>query len=108
MTAPARKIRDAHDANACLDAVAASGLSLKAWANAHGVNGRSLNAWALNLGRLRSSPLTAPLRLVEVVPVQSAASVPDFRLHVDDLVVDVPAAFDADALGRLVAVLRRC
>jgi hypothetical protein len=56
MTAPARKIRDAHDANACLDAVAASGLSLKAWANAHGVNGRSLNATRASDSSDRSTP----------------------------------------------------
>jgi hypothetical protein len=107
MPAHARKIRDAHDADACLDAVAASGLSLKAWANAHGIDGRSLNMWRLNRGRA-ASMLPTSLRLVELLPVQHPAPARDFRVHVDDLVVDVPVGFDADALGRLVAVLRRC
>lgn len=107
MPAPARKIRDAQDADACLDAVEASGQSLKAWANAHGVDGRSLHIWRLNRRRRVAVPPTA-LRLIELVPVDRPHQARGFRVHVHDLVVDVPATFDADALGRLVAVLRRC
>ncbi|MCB9508468.1 MAG: hypothetical protein H6697_12500, partial [Myxococcales bacterium] len=109
MPAPARKIRDADDADACLAALHASGLPLKAWANAHGIDGRSLNMWRLNRQRTTvAPPASTPFRLVELLPVERPEPVADFRVHIDDLVVCVPAGFDADALGRLVAVLRRC
>lgn len=107
MPAPVRKIRDANDADACLSALADSGLSLKAWANTHGVDGRSLNMWRLNRQRTTSS-LPTPLRLVELLPMQRPEPTRDLRLHVGQIVVDVPASFDTDALIRLVSVLRRC
>lgn len=108
MPAPARKIRDPNDADACLAAVEASGLSLKAWANTHGVDGRSLNMWRINRQRTSTTPISTSLRLVELLPMQRPQPVRDFHVHVADLVVDVPHGFDADALGRLVATLRRC
>ena len=40
-----RKIRDARDARAGLEAVSQSGLSRGAWAKANGVDGRSLYSW---------------------------------------------------------------
>ncbi len=107
MPASSRKIRDATDADACLAALGASGLSLTAWAHAHGVDARSLNMWRINRARSVSPPPPAPLRLVELVAARPAEP-PSLRVHVDDLVVEVPSGFDADALGRLVAVLRRC
>jgi hypothetical protein len=44
-----RKITDARDARACLKAVKSSGVPRAEWARSHGVGGRSLHAWELNL-----------------------------------------------------------
>jgi hypothetical protein len=68
-----RKIRDETEAMACLAAVARSSLSRREWARAHGIDGRSLNSWRLNLERRgRSAEMTA-LRLVEVFAGETAA-----------------------------------
>jgi hypothetical protein len=60
-----RKIRDANDARACLDAAAHSGLPRAQWAQKHGIDARSLNAWGLILNRTAATP--SSLRLVELV-----------------------------------------
>jgi hypothetical protein len=44
-TTPLRKIIDAADAAHCLEALAQSGSSLWGWAQANGVNPRSLSVW---------------------------------------------------------------
>ena len=100
-----RKIRDHADAAACLAAIASSGLALRAWCHAEGVNARSLHAWRLALSR---SVALAPakLRLVELVSAPLAA--PPLRVHMRDLSIEVPATFDELALRRLVGVLRQC
>ena len=105
MPTPTRKIRDGHDADSCLDAVATSGMTLTSWAHAHGVDARSLNMWRVIRSRRRSTAQPS-LRLVELLPVHPPA--PPFRVQVADVVVDVPGDFDADALSRLIGVLRRC
>ena len=46
-----RKIRDEADAHRCLRAAGSAGGSDVEWANAHGVDARSLQAWRMNLGR---------------------------------------------------------
>jgi len=43
--AKARRIEEELEARRCLQAVAASGRPLAAWAREHGIDGRSLNAW---------------------------------------------------------------
>ena len=49
--AKARRVDDELEARRCLQAVAASGRSLGAWAREQGIDGRSLNAWRMNLER---------------------------------------------------------
>ena len=74
--AKARRVDDELEARRCLQAVAASGRSLGAWAREQGIDGRSLNAWRVNLGRRENSaarPTKAPVKqvrggLVELVP----------------------------------------
>ena len=62
-----RKVEGRAHAQACLDAVAASGLSRRDWAVAHGIDGRSLHVWQRIL--TRKSPVeSVPLRFVEIVP----------------------------------------
>ena len=48
-----RRIRDAVDARACLRMMSVSGLPRAVWARSQGIDGRSLNAWRLNLTRSR-------------------------------------------------------
>jgi hypothetical protein len=66
-----RKIRTADDARACLAAAQASGLPRAAWARAHGIDARSLNAWRLNLARgagKTATSQTTPLRIRYLSP----------------------------------------
>jgi len=44
-----QKIRDEQDARACWAAAQAAGLDAGAWGRAHGVDGRSLHTWRMNL-----------------------------------------------------------
>jgi len=59
-----RKIVDEREARRCLKAAKAAGLSVGAWARAHGIDGRSLNAWRINMTRSRSTG-----RLAVVTPL---------------------------------------
>lgn len=63
-----RKIEDERDARACLKAAKAAGLTAGEWAREHGVDGRSLNAWRINLSGRAKQSATAKPRLVELVP----------------------------------------
>lgn len=44
-----RKIEDEAEARSCLKAAVASGEGRAVWARRHGIDGRSLNAWRVNL-----------------------------------------------------------
>lgn len=107
-----RRVRDEADARACLDAVTLSGLTSREWARSNGVDGRSLQAWRLNLARRRSPQSTAPRptsppRLVELLP-RPAPVTPVYVIHVGELRVEVRGDFEADALRRLVQALAAC
>jgi hypothetical protein len=93
----------------CLDAVNLSGMTLKSWANAHGVDGRSLHAWKMNLARAASvgeHPRAA--RLVELVPHAQPAAVARYRILCGELAVEVNDDFDDGTLRRLLAVVAGC
>ncbi len=98
-----RKIRGAADARACLTAVAESGQERAAWARAHHVNARSLNAWRLNLARAGDRPL-CPLRLVELVVHDTPAPTP-YRVRCGAFEVEVAGAIEEDRLVRLLRVV---
>ena len=98
-----RKIRSAADARACLTAVAESGQERAAWARAHNVNARSLNAWRLNLARGRARP-RRPLRLVELVSVDTAAPTV-YRVRCGVFEVEVDGAIEDDWLVRLLRMM---
>ena len=51
-----RKIRDAQDARQCLEAAQASGKGRQAWAQKHGIDGRSLYAWEKKLAFNETQP----------------------------------------------------
>ena len=102
-----RKIRSAEEARACLDAAEVSGLSRAAWARQNGVDGRSLNAWRLNLERRNRRLEPAPLRLLELVPTPSVGRAP-IRILCDPFEVVVPTEFEDDELARVLRVLAAC
>lgn len=96
-----RKIRDAADAHACLDAVAASHLDRVTWARQHDVCARSLNAWRVAL--LRRSRRG----LVELLPM----SVPMTRtvaIRRGPWEVEVSSDVDAALLIRVLTAVAAC
>jgi hypothetical protein len=108
-----RKIGSESEARRCLAAVKGSGMSLKDWARGHGIDGRSLHAWKMNLERCAPS---APKRkasaakgtpLVELVP--APASPPSrYVLHLGVGSVEFGDDFLDETLRRVVGVLRSC
>lgn len=103
-----RRIRDEADAEVCLAAVARSGLTLKAWVQAHGVDGRSLQAWRMTLeGRRRARGGEVPfVELVAGDKVGRSAS--RLTVRVGELAVEVDEGFDEGTLRRLLAVMSSC
>ena len=112
-----RKLRNAEEARQCLLAVQNSGVTRVAWAHAHGIDARSLNAWRLVLqrgekgSRPRRPPPPAPpdLRLVEWVPADDpTAPPPCFVVRCGRFAVELDAQFDEAALRRLLCVVASC
>ena len=104
-----RKVFNEQDARRCLTAVKASHGELGAWARAHGVDGRSLNLWRVNLERrgvLRAAP-----KLVELVVVPGPVfgpQTPLFVLRIGGVELELGNHFDEPSLRRLVGVLKSC
>lgn len=105
-----RKIEDERDARACLKAVKAARLSIGEWARGHGVDGRSLNAWRVNLSRRGAEPREASstLRLVELVPTSPSRVEARYVVRVAGAELEVTDAFQEETLVRLVRALRSC
>ena len=111
-----RKIRDENEARRCVAAARAAG-NLGQWARAHGYDGRSLHAWAMNLGRsaavkatrqpspARSAAKGAPA-LVELVPSPSPTPTGQVVVQLGDVRIELGHDFDPVTLRRLLAVLR--
>jgi hypothetical protein len=111
-----RKIRDEADARSCLAAAKVSGLTRAGWCRASGVDGRSLRAWSINLGRRKASghrsrktgtALAKRLELVELIasppaPTRTSAR---YTVRVGKLGIEVGDDFDAGTLRRLVEAL---
>ena len=120
--AKARRIEEELEARRCLRAVVASGQPLAAWAREHGIDGRSLNAWRVNLGRREASvarvrAAKAPVGqarsgLVELVPSSRPSTVTRgagcYVLEVDGARVEFRDDFQDETLRRIVTVLRAC
>lgn len=103
-----RKIRSAEEARACLSAAANSGMERAAWARQHGIDGRSLNAWRMNLERQAGDPVVEPLRLVELVAAPVAQRPPSLRVSCGPFEVHVDEDFDERQLSRVLRVLAAC
>jgi transposase len=105
-----------------------SGLTAKEFAAETGINPNTLSHWSWRLSREASTasrkrrsrspakkteppaPAPDPVQFIEVTPPPAPPPV-DTRFEIAlprDRRVFVPASFDADALGRLVAVLEGC
>ena len=103
-----RKLRDADEARRCLDEATASGLSRPEWARANGIDGRSLNAWRMNLERTRARGGQTP-RLVELIAAEPVTDEPvRYVVHCGELTVEVDHRFDDDVLRRLLGVVASC
>ena len=104
-----RKIEDARDARACARAARAAGLSLGAWARRHGVDGRSLHAWSVNMARSGSGKaVVAKPRLIELVPTSFPKASGRYVVRVDEAAIEFGDDFHDEKLARVVRVLRAC
>jgi transposase-like protein len=104
-----RKIEDDRDARACLRAARVAGVSVGEWARDHGVDGRSLNAWRINLSRSGSTGrVEAKPRLVELVPAAPSRADARYVVHVDGATIELADDFREETLVRLVRALRAC
>ena len=102
-----RKIVDERDARACLKAAKAAGLKAGAWARAHGIDGRSLNAWRVNLGLGDGGGATRP-RLVELVPAREASTAARYAVRATDVTIELGDDFREETLVRIVRAVRSC
>ena len=115
-----RKITDELDARRCLAAARRAGGDVGAWAMANGVDGRSLNAWRMNLARRGSTRARSAARsptaevansratLVELIPAPRPSTGGRYAVHVGIARVEVGDDFDQDTLRRIVEALRAC
>ena len=118
--ASGRKIEDQSEARRCLRAAKLAGSSAGEWARAHGIDGRSLNVWGVNLARRGATAASrrrkpkAPRRaheLVELVPKGSSAKLAGVGRYVLE-VAGARIEFDDDCsvatLRRVLEALRSC
>lgn len=116
-----RKITDELEARRCLAAARAAGGTVGRWARANGIDGRSLNAWRMNLARrgkghaAHSTPMkeSTALRprtaLVELVPApRQTTSARRYAVQLGDTRVEFGDDFDPHTLRRVLEVLRAC
>ena len=113
-----RKIEDERDAVRCLRAAERRGLSVRVWARAHGVDGRSLHAWQMNLARRGTAPVkrrkwapgAAAHALVELVPTTTptAAGPGRYALVVGGARVEFGDDVSVATLRRVLEALRSC
>ena len=104
-----RKIQDEQDARRCLAAARSARDGLGAWARAHGIDGRSLHTWRVNLER-RGVPrrrVVAP-KLVELVPTPRPSATARYRLRLHGIELEVDDDFNEQSLRRLVGLLKSC
>ena len=102
-----RKIRDVADARSALEAAARSGIPRAEWARRQGIDGRSLNAWRLNLER--GERRRRPVHLVELVPATpTVPATARYVVRCGELEVDLDEGFDDETLLRLLRVVVAC
>ena len=102
-----RKLKDESEARTALAAVEASGLSGVAWAQANGVDARSLHGWRMTFRRRERAEARPGLRLVELVPPPPLSEA-RYRIRVGELIVEVDDRFEPETLRRLLEVVSGC
>jgi hypothetical protein len=114
-----RKIEDEREAVRCLRAAEREGVSGGEWARAHGVDGRSLHAWQMNLARrgssvrrrkARSKPVPTTHALVELLPgpAPTARGAGRYVLEVGGARVEFGDDASVATLRRVLEALRSC
>lgn len=118
-----RKVGDESEARECLSAIDAAGGDIRAWAREHGIDGRSLHAWRVNLARSGAKTRGARRKrraaddttkgLVELIPAGFSAAVPHLRptryvLEIGFGRVEFGDDFSEPTLRRVVGILRSC
>ena len=103
-----RKVGSEQEARRCLAAARAAGERAGDWARTHGIDGRSLKAWRVNLERRGAPRPRAAPRLVELVPAAPPAPAARYVLHVGGVELELGDDFHEDTVRRLVQVLLSC
>ena len=112
-----RKIEDEREALWCLRAAERGGLSAGEWARAHGIDGRSLRAWQMNIGRRgvpvrrrkrRRKPGPARHALIELVPAAQETGAGRYILEVGGARVEFGDDVSVATLRRVLEALRSC
>ena len=114
-----RKIEDEREAVRCLRAAEREGVSAGEWARAHGVDGRSLRAWQMNIGRrgstvrrrkVRPKPVPTAHALVELVPgpAPTARGAGRYVLEVGGARFEFGDDVSVATLRRVLEALRSC
>ena len=111
-----RKIHDEGEARRCLESASRAGQRAGAWAAAHGIDGRSLHGWLVNLeGRRRTAPSrraappSSAHALVELVPeIPRGGPAARYVLVVDDARLEFGDDASASTLRRVLEALRAC
>jgi hypothetical protein len=118
--AAGKKIEDESEARRCLQAAKRQGVSAGEWARAHGVDGRSLHAWQMNLGRRgadgpprrrrKQEAATIAPGLVELVPSArvNALGTGRYVLEVAGARVEFGGDVSVMTLRRVLEALRSC
>lgn len=100
------KIENEREARRCLKAAKAAGLTPGAWAREHGIDGRSLNAWRVNLSRSEAG--TRAPRLIELVAAPPVGAEPRYVVRVGEVAIELGDDFRDESVVRLVRALRAC
>ena len=105
-----RKIFNEQDARRNLAGAKSRRGGITAWARERGIDGRSLNAWRVNLARRGVTRVRAVTpKLVELVPVtpRAVARAP-YLLRVGGVELELGDNFEEQSLRRLVGLLKSC
>ena len=116
-----RKLEDEREALRCIRAMEREGLSAGEWGRANGVDGRSLRAWQMNIGRrgvrvrrrkLRPKPGRARHALIELVPGATpavhGAGAGRYILEVGGARIEFGDDVSVATLRRVLEALRSC
>ena len=116
-----RKIEDELEARAFLAAVDAAGGHVAPWARAHGIDGRSLQAWRVNLARAAASdrprrarripsrpPTPVANGMVELVAATNPPRAAQYSIRMGVASIEFGDDFHEATLRRVVAMLRSC